>query len=101
MLLLVYKELKFILYLENVSVVKVLHSLSAQIGTQVLEAAGRGVLEAEHVEDAHEAVSDVPHGVVERRHGARARTPSRASSGPASRRRGAARGSVLVHLQCD
>lgn len=50
--------------LEYVGVVEVLHRLGAEIDAEVLELAGFRVLEAEHVQDADEAVGRVPHCVV-------------------------------------
>ena len=54
--------------LEDVGVVKVLHRFRAQVDAELLQLARFAVLEAEHVEDADEAVSGVSHGVVEDGH---------------------------------
>ena len=44
------------------------HGLRAEVDAELLELGRLAVLEAEHVEDADEAVRDVPHRVVEQRH---------------------------------
>ena len=49
-------------------VVKVLHRFRAQVDAELLQLARFAVLEAEHVEDADEAVGGVSHGVVEDGH---------------------------------
>ena len=54
--------------LEDVGVVKVLHRFRAQVDAELLQLARFAVLEAEHVEDADEAVGGVSHGVVEDGH---------------------------------
>jgi len=51
-----------------VRVVEVLHRLRAQIDAELLQLARLAVLEAEHVEDADEAVGGVADGVVEDGH---------------------------------
>jgi hypothetical protein len=56
---------------EYVGVVKVLHRLGAEIDAEVLELTGLRILEAEHVEDADEAVGRMPHCVVQGSHAAR------------------------------
>jgi len=54
--------------LEDVGVVEVLHRLRAQVDAELLQPARLAVLEAEHVEDADEAVGGVADGVVEDGH---------------------------------
>ena len=49
-------------------VVEVLHRFRAQVDAELLQLARLAVLEAEHVEDADEAVGGVTDGVVEDGH---------------------------------
>ena len=51
--------------LECVSVVEVLHGLTAQVDTQLLQLGGLAVLKAKHVQDANEAVLSMSHGLAE------------------------------------
>jgi len=52
-----------------VRVVEVLHGLRAQVDAQVLQVGmWRGLLEAEHVQDADEAIGGMTHSIVKGRH---------------------------------